>query len=227
MATRRRRYLDADVQGAIEARAIDGLTPSQVLRDLERQPQYARRLPTLRTVQRIVKEAPKDQSAPWSLADSDGEDARLILETWQAAITTGMRRINITNAQAEWVLKIRKAAPGLSPYYVWLLAGDYRARAQRGENTEALDLFLAFRPWRDLDSRAWYEVAVQEGWVPKQPFTVAVLFLPNHEVNKLVDKHMEAVIEHGQWWRRVREAADEELRKEDEEAGKAGVGDQT
>lgn len=171
MATRRR-YLDLDVLEKIEVLALQKATPSQIYRHMEKDNRYQGRVPTIRTIQRIVSSKKvTDPSGPWTIEDFAGEDSGLILEVLenQILITEGRVR-NFSKAEANLILKIRKIAPGLHVFRVYLLAQYYRIRKENGESTEPLDAYLAFKPWRSEEAWEKYDEAVKKGYVAETIF---------------------------------------------------------
>ena len=137
-------------------------TPAQILGEFEHKKRYKGRLPVLRTVQRIVRERTvEDRSGPWSRRDTPSEGVRLILDVLRTAIISGGGKVRqFTKAEAEWVLKIRMAAPnwdGMNK--VWILTRLYMIREQTQADTDDLDAFLASAPWTHApaDFNAPYE----------------------------------------------------------------------
>ena len=169
---RGRRYIDADVQEAIQELALRDHTPSQILRKLERKKRYKGRLPVLRTIQRIARELTfDDYSGRWSLKDYDGEGGRLILDVLGKLLSNSRgKEGQFTKAEANWVLKIRQAAPDLDLWKAWLLARLYMLRERNNADTDDLDAFLALTPWirAPSDFHSPYEKYkryVNQGWV--------------------------------------------------------------
>ena len=159
------RRIDGDIQDEITALAITtDWTPAQIYREIgERDQSRVSR----RTVERIVKEnRVKDETGPWLMKETDGEDARLILNVLAGVMTwsKGYRQ-SITKAEAEWILRISKAAPGLSTRNIWLVAATYRSRDHRGADTTDLDAYLSFMPWLDEEALSRYKSAVKSGWI--------------------------------------------------------------
>ena len=120
----------------IKQLALRDYGPSQILRELKRKNRYKGRLPVLRTIQRITRElSVDDHSGQWCLKDYDGGSGRLILDVLGTIIPiTGGKVRQFTNADANWVLKIRQAAPGLDLWKVWLLTRLYMLREQHNED---------------------------------------------------------------------------------------------
>ncbi|MFC1938524.1 hypothetical protein ACFLWH_02615, partial [Chloroflexota bacterium] len=133
------------------------------------------RLPTIRTIQRIVKEvAIPDTSGTWSVADSEGEDARLVLDILAFLISSAIGilkgNFSITKREAQWIIRIRKAAPDAPDLIVWALIELYIRRETNGITDNAdLDGYLALTPWRDNDCFRLYKRLVAKGKIPKLP----------------------------------------------------------
>mgnify|MGYP006966873253 CR=1 FL=1 len=128
-----------------------------------------------RTVERMAKEyrAP-DESPPWTVEDSDPEDAKLIL-AWLANIIEGgfvvyRQDRRLTKAEAFWYLQIRRIAPDLSFVRAGIVANLYRIRAAKEASTEELDAYLGFAPWRGAEALERYKEMVGAGWV--KPITM-------------------------------------------------------
>lgn len=146
MASRRRR-IDPDIHEEIVARVLEHWTPSKIHQWLETSFEDKSRLPSLRTVQRIVSDiTAEDRSGPWSLRQAEGDDARLILDVLAVFLErTTRQRVYLTKTEADYVLKIRKAVPDEDLWAVFRLARLYVLREVKGEDTHDLDGYLAFR----------------------------------------------------------------------------------
>ena len=139
--------LDADVLVMIQKLADDAANFSarQILTKLEEDLPNDKKLPDVRTVQRIVRERrPIDASGMWSWQSSSPDEAQLILQVLGMAIVRSRGVQNMmTNDDAEWILKIRGVAPSLKPYTVWSLVRLYKMRKALQEDVTDLDTFLA------------------------------------------------------------------------------------
>lgn len=107
------------------------------------------KLPSDRTVRALVANIKSKGHGQklWLLERADGDDARLILEVLPAAI----RDCNdldpwLTEEQASWALRLRKAAPTLPAEVTWMLVRLYMGRVESDEDTRDLDAFLAVGP---------------------------------------------------------------------------------
>ena len=139
--------LDASVLEMIQKLVDDAANFSarQILTKLEEDLPNDKKLPDVRTVQRIVRERrPIDASGMWSWQSSSPDEAQLILEVLGVAIVRSRGVQNMmTNDDAEWILKIRGVAPSLRPHEVWSLVRLYKMRKALQEDVTDLDTFLA------------------------------------------------------------------------------------
>jgi hypothetical protein len=177
---KRRRYIDGKVQQAIEELAQDtDWTPAQIERELRTNKEYKELvplLPSLRTIQTIVKEnRPGDESGPWSIADAEADEGLLVLPVVAAAaIKTAGERRGVTRAEARCIQTIRRVAPDLDLWAVYRLARLYLLREARREATDDLDLYLAFAPWSSPEAAKLYKDLWAPGRIPGAlPFTIA------------------------------------------------------
>lgn len=202
MAARRRgRYTHPDIVRAIQA-APHGTTPINILKQLtalkkKRDPSFpvGEPVPSKRTVQDIVAEHRRDDSARWQLADAAPEDIPLILPFVRYAasldasfgddkgsargpITRGgdTTHATVTRAKAEWIVRIRRAAPDLPEPAVWDIVHYYLSRADDPEGrTFDLDLLLAFQPWQSEDSLREFAQALDHEDLPPQDKRIVLL----------------------------------------------------
>lgn len=187
MASRRNRprRVDREVQQAIEEMAVDGWSPTQILRALERR---ELEVPAIRTVQRIVRDVVgQDPSGPWALdLDEATDEDRHTLDVLADLVDwTDGRRQGLTLAEVAAIGAVHHLAPDLHPRLVYRAARIYMARRTAGESTADMDLWLAFAPWRP-GGRLRYEKAIANG-IPR-----ATLDQPDAE---LMDS-LEAAIEY-------------------------------
>ena len=124
-------------------------------------------VPSRRTIHDIVVEyTPKDDTDPWELADAEADEAALVLPVLATIIEkTEERRSHVTQAEAQWIVRIRRAAPDLDPWMVYLIALNYMACAQHGVPHNHLDAYLAFAPWRSQVNRWRYNKATEKNLV--------------------------------------------------------------
>ena len=136
---------------------------AQIFKDLKRRFGERDKFPNKRSIERLVKEFRyADESPPWTVEDSDPEDAKLILE-WLASFNgfgKGLKKV-----EAFWHLKIQRIAPDLSWVRAGVLANLYRIRTAKEASTEELDAYLGFAPWRGAEALERYKEMVGAGWV--------------------------------------------------------------
>jgi hypothetical protein len=143
------------------------------------------RVPNTRTIlDRIARYAP-DPSGPWSLADSDGDGGRLVLEVQRALIEYSMSTRTPTRAEADWVIRIRRAAPSIPPRRAFHLAQRYielaerppretkQQQAQREARLSELDQVLALNPW---DSSRRFAAAYSAGLLSREQAEMCLRF---------------------------------------------------
>jgi hypothetical protein len=156
----RGRRIDPDIEAEIRKLVLEGWTPPQIERHLSSKEDFADRVPDIRTIRRRVawywpEDSRGDTSGPWTWADADGEEAALVLPVLGAVLDHTQGRIaGFTKNQARWVLKVRRAAPDLDPWYVWRVAAAYQLAVQKGTEADrdSLDALLAFAPWRSQEA---------------------------------------------------------------------------
>ena len=136
---------------------------AQIFEDLKRRFGERDKFPNKRSIERLVKEFRyADESPPWTVEDSDPEDAKLILE-WLASFNgfgKGLKKV-----EAFWHLKIQRIAPDLSWVRAGVLANLYRIRTAKEASTEELDAYLGFGPWRGAEALERYKQMVGAGRV--------------------------------------------------------------
>ena len=136
---------------------------AQIFEDLKRRFGERDKFPNKRSIERLVKEFRyADESPPWTVEDSDPEDAKLILE-WLASFNgfgKGLKKV-----EAFWHLKIQRIAPDLSWVRAGVLANLYRIRTAKEASTEELDAYLGFAPWRGAEALERYKQMVGAGRV--------------------------------------------------------------
>ncbi len=114
-------------------------------------------IPSLRNVQRWIGELRPDVSEPWTLVDSDPDDAATVLRVVGALIARPTGRTRPTKEEAEWIIRVAHAAPGLTdPDLLFTLARLARA----GGSVQAdVEDFLATEGWTPGAIR--YRVALE------------------------------------------------------------------
>ncbi len=141
---------------AIEEMAAKGVNGAAIARALGVDQRFAARAPSERTVQNVVRElSPPDPSEPWSLADAaDGEEAAMVLPVLAAVIRESAGKVSmVTRSEAGWIVKLSRVAGDLPAWALYRLAGKYQRCQVSGRPTRALDILVAFAPWRG--SGAW------------------------------------------------------------------------
>jgi hypothetical protein len=105
-----------------------------------------------RTPRRWHGQLVKDESGAWSpVGAGRGRD---LLPVYTAVLEHTEGRHTLTKDEARWSLKVLRALPVLPGYdpldalTVYRLALAYRARHERKEPTEDLDVFIGLQPWR-------------------------------------------------------------------------------
>ena len=148
---------------AQELALITDWNAAQIFKDLKRRFGERDKFPNKRSIERLVKEFRyADESPPWTVEDSDPEDAKLILE-WLASFNgfgKGLKKV-----EAFWHLKIQRIAPDLSWARAGVLANLYRIRTAKEASTEELDAYLGFAPWRGAEALERYKQMVGAGRV--------------------------------------------------------------
>jgi hypothetical protein len=170
VAEYKRSNIEGTIQDYIEAKARAGWSPAQISKDL------GVKSPDIRTIRKIVKEVvSSDTSGRWSIAESESEDIRLVLDVLAGCMENHSSAIGynnyLTKSQAEWVIKLSKAAPGANARIIATLVHLYMSRAAKGivDNSD-LDAYLAFKPWQSSDSMRLYKRTVSRGLVPEAPW---------------------------------------------------------
>lgn len=123
-------------------------------------------VPSERTIRDMIAEVTKrDPSESWTIAAAELDDIAVIAPVWAYALETGLR---LTKQHADWVVRVRTAAPDLPPADAWGLAGLY---AMSDTPIEWADALLAFAPWRDAEHCERYFKAANAGLIPSPPIT--------------------------------------------------------
>ena len=152
--------MDGDIQDhAAELALTTDWNAAQIFKDLDLQFKERKGFPTKRTIERFVKEyRATDKSQPWTVEDSDPQDAKLILE-WLASFN-GFGK-GLTKVEAFWYVKIQRIAPDLSFVRAGILANLYRIRTAKEASTEELDATWGLprggAPRRSKGIKRWLE----------------------------------------------------------------------
>ncbi len=131
------------------------------------------RLPSYEQIRRIVSDlTAQDMSGTWDVRGKDTmpEDLHCILDVlaWVSLDTHG-RKTTITNAEAAWILRVAKAAPTAGNRIIWRLVQRYMLAEAKGGSTEALDTYLAFKPWESANRFYNYDYALKREWITEAP----------------------------------------------------------
>ena len=127
--------MEGDIQDRAQELALTtDWNAAQIFKDLKRRFGERDKFPIKRTIERLVKEyRATDKSQPWTVEESDPQDAKLILE-WLASFNgfgKGLKKV-----EAFWHLKIQRIAPDLSWVRAGVLANLYRIRMAKEASTE-------------------------------------------------------------------------------------------
>ena len=139
--------------------------------EMELTERYPDTAPSLRTIQNITKRF-KENKVPWDRLGTDGADVRKIFDVLAEVIkaSEGKKKV-FTQEEAEWITWVRKAAPTLPPYCVWVMVCLYMAetrfQAQGDKDFAQLDGFLALKPWESQEAMIAYYDMCQTGLMPQ------------------------------------------------------------
>jgi hypothetical protein len=137
---------DEDVVRAIELLDDAGWGSAAEIREhLAKHHDYKERVPELRTVQLAIQRHHERQGKEeWSLSKAQLGQVRPVIEVLEDILEwSGGAITHVKKSEAEFILKIREAAPLLPPLKVWRAAREYVRRTSRGEDTSSLDSYLA------------------------------------------------------------------------------------
>jgi hypothetical protein len=143
-------------------------TAAQVRRRAEREVKnkgsslFGAHVPNIRTLRdRVQRLLVDDDTGPWSLPVATEDEARNVMPVLASIASRGEGQVpQLTRRQAELVSRVRAAAPDLDPWLAYRLALAYWRRGE--EESEDLDLLLAFRPWRLPTAYRRFEKWVRE-----------------------------------------------------------------
>lgn len=155
---RGRPRIDGDIEQAIRRLAFDGWTPAQIHRQLSLTPAFQGRVPTARTVQRVVaRYGARDTGEPWSIAEADPDDAALVLPVLAEAVCrSGGHWSRFSQGLADWVVRVRRAAPDIPPAWALEVAVSCFSHERHAEPLDGLTHMLAFAPWQGQEQRDRY-----------------------------------------------------------------------
>jgi hypothetical protein len=134
------------IREEIERLAKDGMSPGEIERDLLAREDatgsypYADLLPERRTIERYAKaqQLPKADDV-WDWAQASPEEAGIVQPVLAAAIAqTDGRIATFSRAQAEWVVRIRRAVPEMPAHVVWRFATEYSLARDRAHLDNSL-----------------------------------------------------------------------------------------
>ena len=142
---RRGRSTPRDVELWIEERAAAGDSGPEIHRKMQDEEGFRGRIPSLRTVQNIRTALVKDPTEPWTLGEADDpDDAQYVLAALAEVVSQSAgRQRQITNAEAEWIIRLRLAAPDIPAWDAYVYARRYLGRESREESTAELDIAVA------------------------------------------------------------------------------------
>ena len=198
------RRVDDDVIVFIQMLAVAGRSAAEIHRHLEASDRFAgRKLPTVRTIQRIVNDlGPADPSGPWQLDKAEPGTERLVLDVLAEVVHFSRgRRQYVTNDEAEWIVRLDRATrPREEGNYMMLmdlyaLVRQYMARIARGEATTDLDLYIAFRQLGDRNPHRSYTSLVKRGKISRFP---TLFFVGDESLWDVLEREALALEEKGQ-----------------------------
>jgi hypothetical protein len=120
-----------------------------------------------RTVQNHIRAVDQNR-IPWDRFATDGDDVKLIFEVLAEVIkqSDGIKDV-FTQEEADTVLWVRKSAPDLPAYFVWVTSCFYmtelRVKPLDAQDFSPMDMFLALKPWQSLDAMIDFDDRYQAG----------------------------------------------------------------
>jgi hypothetical protein len=150
MATRARRLRGEALEEIKNLHRL-GWTPKQIhttIKETLKEKLPANDIPPLRQVQRVVNDlTPHDLTGAWSMAVADPDDVRDVLDVLAAVVMESDGRIShVTEREASWITRVRRAVPALDARSVFKFAQDYMLREDARLDTDDLDFTLAIAP---------------------------------------------------------------------------------
>lgn len=158
--------IDPEIELQLRDLYQKGLSAAQAYSSLGKNPKFAYRLCDPRTVQRRWAEyGPADQGEPFSLMDCEDDDAELLTRLIGEVVqhTEGSRWP--TRQVAKFMVRVARAAPGLSAYKIFSIASEYVRLNRSGDEParHALDWYIVCRPWEGGESEKRYAHYVISG----------------------------------------------------------------
>ena len=151
--------VSAEVVRTVRGLLLEGIdSKAQIYRYLEEKTELidAGGRPSRSTIERLVDRLkPADPSDPWSFAkatEEDPDNAGKTLEAVVAIYRATDGRVWLTTALADWITRIRAAAPTVPPAWAYVLAFSYRTFGAQKKDTRCLDVMLASRAWERSDN---------------------------------------------------------------------------
>ena len=100
----------------------------------------------------------------WTLNDSDGVDVKLLLTArYYYFLEHGVLPDQVTKTQAHWIIKLRRFATDMPPSLAWAIGLRYAAAQLNRSETNQLDDYLTFAPWRTSLNWQMYVQALEKG----------------------------------------------------------------
>ncbi len=136
-----------------------------------------RDFPHYRTISRICHDfRVEDSSAPWELSNRDfsPKEAQSVLHVLCCVVRrTCGRKHSFSNNEAGCLARLADTVPTLDEpgrlWLLWLLAQLYLLHESKELSTEALDAYVAFRPWESPLRWQQYKEAVDKKFVGRPP----------------------------------------------------------
>ena len=127
-----------------------------------------RKVPSLRTLQRLASRHQHDSETEgrWEITEGEPADLPFLLGLVKMLVRqSGGRRAGLTKPEAEVARAVRRAAPDLDIDLAWAVVEAYVERRRQGQPTDDLDAVLAFAPWRGGQQLLDYFEAIRDRMV--------------------------------------------------------------
>lgn len=182
----RRSRIDRDIRAAVVEYALStGMNSPQILDALSKDSDYSgKRLPDVRSIQRIVKQNRSgDPAEVFNWRSYDSAEARDLLDVVAKVVSVQndkeLLRIfpaanyfpegDFSKDIADGIVDVFGVAPGLNPLIVLQLAVFYVLCKKSGMSSSCFDLFLAYRAWESESNTAeWNKATLQDRWFPQR-----------------------------------------------------------